>query len=110
VATDGQTVYTLGQVEEAKKAFEAIVNIDPADANAWQFLSPIYMSEGRSMESEKAEQLYLLWREDTVAESVATRFFQENPNWMEVRIPFHTYSGNSALRPTLTGNLITPDN
>jgi tetratricopeptide (TPR) repeat protein len=105
----GQTVYALGRIEEAKKAFETIVSIDPTDANAWQFLSPIYTSEGESPAAEKAEQLYLLWRDDPLAETVATKFFQSNPNWTEVRIPFHIYSDNSPLRPTLTGDQASSD-
>jgi tetratricopeptide (TPR) repeat protein len=105
----GQTVYSAGQIKTAKTAFETILKIDPTDAGAWQFLSPIYFGEGKGLEGENAQNLYLLWRDDPVAESVAARFYQTNPNWVDVRIPFHAYSDNSPLRPTMTGNSITPD-
>jgi Flp pilus assembly protein TadD len=105
----GQTLYALGQIDEAQKAFEAIINIDPTDANAWQFLQPIYASKGKMHEAEQAGKNYLLWRDDPLAESVATLFYQQNPNWSEVRIPYHVYSVNAPMRPTLSGDKAAPD-
>src|SRR5205085_1658096 len=38
----GQTLYLLGDIAGAQTAFESIIRIDPNDAGAYQFLSPIY--------------------------------------------------------------------
>src|ERR1700674_2133420 len=43
----GSTLYALGQLADARAAFEAVVGIDPTDANAYQYLAPLYTSEGR---------------------------------------------------------------
>jgi Flp pilus assembly protein TadD len=105
----GQTLYLLGRIGEARAAFEAVLSIDPNDAGAYQFLSPIYMSEGRQADAERAQQLYLLWRDDPLADSVAARFFAANPQWAEERVWSHAHGSGSPLRPTLTGSLAAPE-
>jgi Flp pilus assembly protein TadD len=104
----GQTLYMLGRIAEAQTAFEAINNIDPTDAGAYQFLSPIYASEGHQAESDIAHSFYLLWRDDPLAEAIAARFFTMNPNWADERVWNHTHGESSPARPTLTGNLASP--
>ncbi len=54
-----QTLYTLGSLAEARTGFEAVLAIDPTDFAAYQFLSPLYGSEGRKAEAERANGLYL---------------------------------------------------
>lgn len=105
----GQTLYLLGDIKGARAAFESIVSIDPNDAGAYQFLSPIYASEGRKDEAARAQQLYLLWRDDPLADAVAARFFAANPQWAEERVWSHVHAGDSPLRPTLTGHLAAPE-
>jgi Flp pilus assembly protein TadD len=105
----GQTLYLLGDIGGARAAFEAIVRIDPNDAGAYQFLSPIYASEGRKDEAARAQTLYLLWRDDPLADAVAARFFAANPQWADERVWSHVHAGDSPLRPTLTGHLAAPE-
>ena len=105
----GQTLYALGRVSEARAAFEAVISIDPNDHGAYQFLSPIYLSEGLKLEAERAGSLYLLWRDDPKADVVAARFFSAHPEWAEERILAHAHGGNSTLRPILTGHFAAPD-
>lgn len=104
----GQTLYTLGRISEAKQAFEAIIAIDPTDADAYQFLAPIYTSLGRQKDADQAHSLYLQWRNDPLAENIATRFFTLNPQWAEVRIPYHIYSVRTPSRPILSGERAAP--
>jgi Flp pilus assembly protein TadD len=105
----GQTLYLLGDIGGARAAFESVARIDPNDAGAYQFLSPVYASEGRKDESARAQELYLLWREDPLADAVAARFFAANPQWAEERVWSHVHAGDSPARPTLTGHLAAPE-
>lgn len=104
----GQTLYSLGHINAARSAFEALLQIDPNDAGAYQFLAPIYLTESPN-ESERAHRLYLLWRDDPLADVFANRFFGAHPEWAEERIAAHTHGGNSKARPTLTGYFAVPD-
>ncbi len=103
------TLYTLGRLAESRVAFEAVLAIDPNDAGAYQFLSPIYASEGGQAKSARANELYLLWRDDPLADSIATLFFAANPQWIEERVLSHSHGKGSPLRPTLTGVFAAPD-
>ncbi len=105
----GQTLYLLGRVAESRSAFEAILKIDPNDAGAYQFLSPIYESEGRTADAARARSLYLLWRDDPLTDLIANRFFIANPNWADERILAHSHGEYSPTRPTLTGKLAAPE-
>jgi Flp pilus assembly protein TadD len=105
----GQTLYTLGQFAEARAAFEAILAIDPNDTGAYQFLAPLYESEGRSAEAARARSLYLSWREDPLADKIAIRFFTAHPEWADERVGPHIHGAASSLRPTLTGHFAAPD-
>jgi tetratricopeptide (TPR) repeat protein len=105
----GQTLFAQGRIDEAKRAFLAIQAIDPTDAGAYRFLSPILASEGLQEEAQKMDEFYLLWRDDPLAEVVATRFFAANSNWAEVRVPFHVYSAQTPPRPTMTGARAAPE-
>lgn len=104
----GQTLYSLGQIAAARTAFETLLKIDPNDHGAYQFLAPIYLSESPK-ESERVHRLYLLWRDDPLADVFADRFFDAHPEWAEERIAAHTHGGNSKPRPTLTGYFAVPD-
>jgi tetratricopeptide (TPR) repeat protein len=105
----GQMLYSLGRLDEARAAFEAVLAIDPNDAGAYQFLSPLYASAGRMQEASRANSLYLLWRDDPLADSVAARFFTANLGWTEERVWSHTHRNSSLPRPTLTGPRASPD-
>jgi Flp pilus assembly protein TadD len=105
----GQTLYALGRIAEARVAFETIINVDPTDFGAYQFLSPIYQSEGQTEKADYARGRYLQWRDDPVASSIAARFFAAHPQWADERILAHTHDGDSPLRPVLTGPLAAPD-
>jgi Flp pilus assembly protein TadD len=105
----GQTLYGLGRIAEARAAFEAVLRIDPNDAGAYQFLSPIYAGEGREAEAARARSLYLLWRDDPVADAVAVRFFTSHPEWADERVWSHAHGAGSPLRPTLTGGFAASD-
>ena len=104
----GQTLYSLGHISTAATAFEALLQIDPNDAGAYQFLAPIYLSESRE-KSERAHRLYLLWRDDPLADVFGKRFFDAHPEWAEERIAAHIHGGNSKPRATLTGYFAVPD-
>lgn len=104
----GQTFYVTGRLREARAAFEALLAIDPTDAGAWQLLSPLYASEGRPDEAERAQAKYLLWRDDPLAEGIAARFYAGHPQWADERIQSHTHGEKSPLRPTLTGQAAAP--
>lgn len=105
----GQTLYALGRIAEARNAFEAIIAVDPTDFGAYQFLSPIYQSEGNSEKAEYARSLFLQWRDDPTASSIAARFFAAHPQWADERILAHTHDGDSPPRPVLSGLLAAPD-
>ena len=105
----GQTLYLLGRMPEARAAFEAILVVDPNDTGAYQFLASIYAGEGRSEDAARAHSLYLLWRDDPLADSVAARFFAANPQWADERVWSHAHASASAARPTLTGHLAAPE-
>lgn len=105
----GQTLYGLGRIAEARVAFEAVIAVDPTDFGAYQFLSPIYQSEGQSEKADRARSLFLQWRDDPMASSIAARFFAAHPQWADERILAHTHDGDSPPRPVLSGLLATPD-
>ena len=99
----GQTFYSLGRYGESRAAFLAINRIDPTDAGAFQFLSPLFANAGLLNESEEAQKNYLLWRDDPLADVVANRFFTAHPEWVDVRVPGKIYGDDSPSRPGLTG-------
>lgn len=105
----GQTLYGLGRIAEARVAFEAVIAVDPTDFGAYQFLSPIYQSEGQREKADRARSLFLQWRDDPMASSIAARFFAAHPQWADERILAHTHDGDSPPRPVLSGLLATPD-
>jgi len=105
----GQTLFALGRIAEAKHAFEAIVEVDPTDFGAYQFLSPIYQSEGYSDKAANALNLFLQWRDDPTASSIAVRFFAAHPQWTDERVLAHTHDGDSPPRPVLSGMLAAPE-
>ena len=105
----GQTLYALGRIAEARNAFEAIIAVDPTDFGAYQFLSPIYQSEGNKEKADSARNLFLQWRDDPMASSIAARFFAAHPQWADERILAHTHDGDSPPRPVLSGLLAAPD-
>jgi len=105
----GQTLYSLGRIAEAKRAFEAIVQVDPTDFGAYQFLSPIYQSEGNDDKATHARNLFLQWRDDPTASSIAVRFFATHPQWTDERVLAHTHDGDSPPRPVLSGMLAAPE-
>ncbi|MFN0120344.1 MAG: tetratricopeptide repeat protein [Blastocatellia bacterium] len=104
-----QTRYSLGELSLARQGFEAILNIDPTDFGAYQFLAPLYLSEGRAAEAERADKLYLQWRDDPRADAVAARFFAAHPEWADERIGAHMHGQAIAQRPVLTGTAAAPD-
>ena len=105
----GQTLYALGRIAEARLAFETILAVDPTDFGAYQFLSPIYQSEGQADKANYARLLYLQWRDDPLASTIARRFFAEHPQWADERVLAHTHDGDSPLRPILSGLLAAPE-
>lgn len=105
----GQTLYVLGRLGEARLAFEAILAVDPTDFGAYQFLSPIYQSEGLADRAGSARSLYLQWRDDPLASTIASRFFAAHPQWADERVLAHTHDGDSPLRPVLNGLLAAPE-
>jgi Flp pilus assembly protein TadD len=105
----GQTLYALGRIAEARVAFEGVIAIDPQDAGAYQFLAPIYASEGRESDAARARNLYLQWRDDPLADPVAARFFSGHPQWAEERVNSHTHGKDSPRRPILTGASAAPE-
>jgi Tfp pilus assembly protein PilF len=105
----GQTLFSLGRIAEARPAFEAILEVDPTDFGAYQFLSPIYQSEGETEKANYARGRYLQWRDDPMASSIAVRFFAAHPQWADERILAHTHDGASPPRPVLSGPLAAPE-
>lgn len=104
----GQTLYSLGKLEEARVALEKVVAIEPQDAGAYQLLAPIYASLGLSSEADRVRALYLQWRDDPLANPIAARFFAAHPEWAEERVPSHPHGLESAPRATLSGSLANP--
>ena len=104
----GQTLYSLGHIAASRTAFESLLQIDPNDHGAYQFLAAIYLTESPK-EADRAHRLYLLWRDDPLADVFANRFFDAHPEWAEERIAAHTHGDNSKPRPTLTGYFAVPD-
>jgi tetratricopeptide (TPR) repeat protein len=105
----GQTLYVVGRIAEARRAFEAILEVDPTDSGAYQFLSPIYQSEGQTDKANYARFLFLQWRDDPVASTIAARFFAAHPQWTDERVLSHTHDGDSPQRPVLSGLLAAPE-
>jgi tetratricopeptide (TPR) repeat protein len=105
----GQTLYRLGRYDEARKAFLAVNRIDPTDAGAFQFLSPMFAASGLLKESADAQKNYLLWRDDPLADVIANGFFFAHPEWADVRVPGKIYSEDSPHRKTLTGNKVSSE-
>jgi Flp pilus assembly protein TadD len=105
----GQTLYVLGRIAEARQAFEAVLAVDPTDFGAYQFLSPIYQSERQLDKANYARSLYLQWRDDPMASTIAARFFAAHPQWADERVLAHTHDGDSPLRPVLSGPLAAPE-
>jgi tetratricopeptide (TPR) repeat protein len=103
------TLYSLGRLTEARSGFERILSIDPTDFLAHQFLAPLYASEGRTADSERARTLYFQWRDDPRAESIAARFFSAHPEWADARNPAYVIGQNTPRRPVLTGHQATPE-
>ena len=104
----GQALYSLGTIDEARDALEAVIAIEPQDSGAYQLLAPIYASQGRKADADRARSLYIQWRDDPLASPIATRFFTAHPEWAEERVTSHTHGIDSARRSTLTGTLATP--
>jgi Flp pilus assembly protein TadD len=105
----GQTLYVLGRIAEAREAFERIIEVDPTDFGAYQFLSPIYQSAGQADKANYARLLFLQWRDDPMASTIATRFYAAHPQWAEERVLAHTHDGDSPRRPVLSGLLAAPE-
>jgi len=105
----GQTLYVLGRIAEARQAFETVLVVDPTDFGAYQFLSPIYQNEGQADKANYARFLYLQWRDDPMASTIAARFFAAHPQWADERVLAHTHDGDSPLRPVLSGLLAAPE-
>jgi Flp pilus assembly protein TadD len=105
----GQTLYVLGRIAEARQAFETVIGVDPTDFGAYQFLSPIYQNEGETDKANYARFLFLQWRDDPMASTIAARFFAAHPQWADERVLAHTHDGDSPLRPVLSGLLAAPE-
>jgi tetratricopeptide (TPR) repeat protein len=103
------TLYGLGRLAEARSGFERILSIDPTDFLAHQFLAPLYASEGREADSERARALYFQWRDDPRAESIAARFFAAHPEWADARNPAYVIGQHTPRRPVLTGAQAVPE-
>lgn len=104
----GHTLYGLGRLAESQIALEQVLSIDPNDSNAYQLLSAIYESNGEKEKSKKAHDLYLQWRQDPMADRVASKFYANNPQWAEERINYHVHSIGIGHRPVLTGQKASP--
>ena len=105
----GQTLSAVGRISEAVRAFEAVIAIDPTDANAYQFLSPIYASQGRTADAGRAGSLYFLWREDTLADSIGAEFFAAPAEWSEERVLHHVHIDQPAPPSIRSGPSAAPD-
>lgn len=103
------TLFSLGRLTEARSGFERILAIDPTDFLSHQFLAPLYASEGRAAEFERARALYLQWRDDPRAEAIAARFFTAHPEWADARNPAYVIGQDTPRRPVLTGAQAVPE-
>lgn len=104
----GHTLYSLGRGAEAQVALEQVLNIDPDDAGAYQLLAAIYQEQGEKEKSKKANELYLQWRQEPMADVVASKFYANNPQWAEERINYHVHSIGVGNRAVLTGQKASP--
>jgi len=104
----GHTLYSLGKLAEAQIPLEQVLNIDPDDAGAYQLLAAIYESQGEKDKSKKTHELYLQWRQDPMADKVASKFYANNPQWAEERINYHIHSIGVGHRPVLTKEKASP--
>lgn len=105
----GQTLYVLGRIAEARLAFESVVAVDPTDFGAYQFLSPIYQNLGETDKANYARYLFLQWRDDPTASSIARRFYAAHPQWADERVLAHTHDADSPRRPVVSGLLAAPE-
>lgn len=105
----GHTLFSLGELDKALAEFQTVIKIDPNDGTAYQQLSALYLAKGQLEEAANAESLYKLWREDPMTSPIAKQFFRANPQWNEVRIPFHVKGIFSPMRPIAVGDAVTPD-
>jgi tetratricopeptide (TPR) repeat protein len=94
----GQALYRLGKYDAARRAFEEVIRIDPTDAGAYQYLSPLFAGAGMTDLSKEAQQKYLLWRDDPAADVVANKFYAAHPEWADVRVPGKIYGYDSPDR------------
>lgn len=106
----GQTWLTLGRTARAQEAFEGIAAIDPTDFGAWQYLTSIYSAVNRPADAERAQALYLNWRDDPLAYDIVLKFFAAQPQWSDERIGAHVHGTHSAHRPILQGTQAAPVN
>lgn len=104
----GATLYALSRIDQATAAFEAVVNIDPTDFGAYQYLASLYAAAGRTADADRASALFKQWRDDPLAANVGARFFALNPQWADERIPLHTHDLSSTRRPVLIGKRAAP--
>lgn len=104
----GHTLYGVGKMVEAQAPLEQVLSIDPNDANAYQLLSAIYQSQGQESKAKKAQELYLQWRQDPMADRVASKFYLNNRQWSEERINYHVHAMGVGNRPVLTGQKASP--
>jgi tetratricopeptide (TPR) repeat protein len=105
----GQILFLLGRRAEAASALDKVIAIDPTDFFSWQLLSSIYASEGRNEDANRAQSLYLKWRDDPQADAVAARFYAAHPQWAEERIRAHVHGSHSPRRAVATGERAAPD-
>ena len=103
------TRYTMGEFIASRISFRRILEIDPTDALAWQFLIPLEEMEGNRGAADIAREKYLLWRDDPQSDSIAARFFAGHPEWAEERSGAHVHEANSAPRPVLIGAHAVPE-
>lgn len=104
----GHTFYSLGDLAQAQPALERVLAIDPDDANSYQLLASIYESLGENEKAKNALNLYLMWRQDPIADNVAAKFFKNNSQWAEERVNYHIHSIGEGKRPVLTGHQASP--
>jgi len=64
--------------------------------------------EGRIADAQRVQSLYLQWRDDPVADVVASRFFAAHPEWSDERVTSHIHGQHSRERRILTGESAAP--
>ena len=104
------TFYSLRDLSNSQLALEQILKIDPTDPASYQLLSTIYQHQGQIEKAQKAQELYLQWRQDPMADAKATKFFASHREWTEERINYHEHSSTAAPRPVLIGQQANPVN